>query len=654
MTNQLFDMGKFPLAGIHAHEQVLLWLPKGFKDYSRVLPSIDLRNLNQKQIVKLVVKSKVRKIDGTPPRVSVDVYDGKNSATLTAFGNIFSWRQFVVGDIICVEGTANVFKGRVYFTSSGIVPPRWVGKVLPRYSGARGLFSEDFVLDKTRLALSGYINGSVDFIMSHFPGIENEKTLRASSGISLPIADILTGVHEPRSLALGQAALEQAKQLASFYVVYQARLAKNRRPVPQSAIRISDDLVSKYRAMVPFSPTPHQQNALSDIISDLRSPYPAKRLVSGDVGVGKSMPLLVSAMAAREAGALTAYLVPSLLLANQMYAEAKAWFGESAPVKLISAGAKMVQSDLDGNPLLIGTTTLINRLSKLKVKPDFLITDEQHKFSRDQRESLLGPKTNMVEATATCVPRTMAFVTHGGMDVSVINQRPIEREITSKVIGSDERQRVMTHVQSVLLKGHQAAVIYPCVGNDMENQRRNVEAAFSSWDRLLPGRVAMIHGRMKDEEKAAAMKSMIDGGSDLLVASVALEVGVTIPKLKSLIVVEADRYGAASLHQMRGRLSRRGGKGWFVMIPTKDASDDSIGRLNMVASTDDGFRLAEMDMELRGYGDLSINSQDQHGSPVTLFVNSKITPKDLSEADDRIDKTESQNQVRTQKYKKRH
>ncbi|WP_232925719.1 helicase-related protein, partial [Pseudomonas veronii] len=354
---------------------------------------------------------------------------------------------------------------------------------------------------------------------------------------------------------------------------------------------------------------------IDEIVADLRSPFPMERILSGDVGTGKSFTFMVPAAASHLAGARVAIIAPSQILVDQLASELSALFFEIAVKKYTSKAKVDISSGI-----IVGTTAVLSAAKKEGIVFDLVIADEQHKFSVSQRKKLLAPHTNFLEATATAIPRTVALVKLGGMPISILSQAPVERKITSRIITVKAREKLNDFVMDIINRGGQAAFIYPVVNGDANASCHSVEAAYERFRRVLGDSVGMIHGGLSEELKTNTIRLMKENGIKLLVASTVIEVGVTFPNLRVAVAVNAENFGVSQLHQLRGRLARKGGEGYFIMYLTKPIQQPASDRLRLLSTCSDGFRLAEMDAEARGFGNLDIDGDRQSGSASVLSL----------------------------------
>lgn len=624
--------GAFSSLGILTPEQLLLHLPTGFDDYTNVASRIALPREKQTVSIRVEVCGSPNKEAIDPIRIGVPVTDGVSRARLVAFGTEHPWMHLKEGQSLCINCVVGKFRDDLQLQSPEIIPSEWVGKIMPNYRGKKGKVSQDRVRQYVAVCLDAAIDQAVEFVLRGY-GSSREDRLLEDAGIKdfKSLRQLFLTVHRPATMAEALSAMAAIKRLAAFEVVSHANMRKMERPHPKSIISIKQATVAQRIRNQPWPMTAHQDAAINDIVNDLGSPYPMDRLLSGDVGYGKSAVIQVTAMAANDSGAKVAIMTPNTILVQQL-AKEFAGLDKQFPILTLTGTDKL--KAIEGNPIVIGTTAILSKLKKIGWVPDYLIVDEQEKFSRDQRERLADEHTNIMEATATCQPRTACLVEHGGMDVSILNISPVKKIIESHVVLQSERSRVMEYLPKVVQAGGQVAIVYPLVstGDDQTaDSRKHVGAAYDVWEKIFPGRVGMLHGKMSSDEKIEVVRRMKAREFDVLVASSVVERGITLPDLKAIVVADAWRYGVSQLHQIRGRLARLGGRGRFFMM-ANGADQDALDRLGMLEQYADGFTLAEKDMEIRGFGDLSDDAVKQHGIGHGLIFGSvKLRPSDLAE-----------------------
>ena len=383
------------------------------------------------------------------------------------------------------------------------------------------------------------------------------------------------------------------------------------------------DLTAFYGSL-PFSLTGAQQRAVDEILADLASGRPMNRLVQGDVGSGKTMVAAAAMVCAARSGRQTALMAPTEILAEQHYkglAPLLEGLGISCALLTGAARAKERRAVLEGLEsgriqAVIGTHALIS--------PDvtyrdlgLVVTDEQHRFGVGQRSALSakGERPHLLVMSATPIPRTLALMIYGDLDVSVIDELPPGRQrIDTFAITGAYRPRIYKFLAREIAAGRQAYIICSMVEENGADDRKAVtEYARVLQEQVFPQlRVACVHGRMKGREKEAVMTAFAGGEADILVSTTVVEVGVDVPNATVMVIEDADRFGLSQLHQLRGRVGRGKHKSYCVLI-TDNRSEETLARMRVMAQTGDGFRIAEEDLRLRGPGDFF--GRRQHGLP---------------------------------------
>lgn len=647
--------GRLEKLGITTHEQLLLHLPKGYVDCSKFYDVVEeLFGEDEARIYRVTVTSRPDVKSYAPPRLEFWVKDAlETPVKITAFGLIEPWKQINVGNILFVRGVAGTWTNKftrqtdVVINSPELIDPDDIGRIVPLYRGKTGVVSVEYITRQVKQFLPK-ISSTVDYLHRYFDGAGEQEILARSKVTAFKsMAEFVYALHHPKDLQQGMDALDAARKIAAFEVIWTSQKRAMQRPDPKSVIRIDDKIVNSMARRLGFTFTNDQKNAIKDITDGLKRPYPLNLLLSGDVGTGKTAVFGVCAAAARAANAHVAILMPNLLLVRQTEECMRKWYPKMPLVSLVSGSP---QPDFSVNPVIIGTTAMFSRIKKAKWHIDFLVVDEQNKFSVTQRETLRAEHTNVLEATATCVPRTAALVMNSGMDLTVLQETPFKKRIVSRIVTYPERKKLFDHIGKVMESGGQVAIIYPNVKvteknveakakADSENKKyyganakSSAEDAFKTWDKLFPGKLCLVHGKMTDEDKVSLVDDMKKGKYQGVLSTLLLEAGVSIDKLFSLVVVNAGRFGISQLHQLRGRVARLGGTGYFFMYEPGDMDDSTLERLQMVESEPNGFKLADMDMEIRGFGDVAEDSTKQSGAvKSSVFTNIKIRPSDLRE-----------------------
>jgi ATP-dependent DNA helicase RecG len=386
---------------------------------------------------------------------------------------------------------------------------------------------------------------------------------------------------------------------------------------PKPWIPIVDDRIRQSAASVlPFKLTAGQRQAVKEIVDDMRAPTPMHRLLQGDVGAGKTIVALLAAIVAMENGLQVAFMAPTEILANQHFSNIARMLASSRfRVDLLTGSTPGLQKhtvtshiERGSTHLVVGTHALVQEAVTFH-KLGLVIIDEQHRFGVEQRATLRekGLRPDVLLMTATPIPRTLALTDYSELEVSKITDLPPGRKPVRTVVKPESRRdEVYDLIRQELDQGRQAYVIYPLV---QESEKVDLRSATEMADHLqaevFPAyRVALLHGRMKQDAKDHVMQSFIAGHVQLLVSTTVVEVGVDVPNASVMVVEHAERFGLSQLHQLRGRVGRGAWESYCVLLYQAPWSDDARERLKTMASTNDGFVIAERDLELRGPGDV--------------------------------------------------
>jgi ATP-dependent DNA helicase RecG len=386
----------------------------------------------------------------------------------------------------------------------------------------------------------------------------------------------------------------------------------------------SDELGERLRTALPFRLTMAQQRVVHEIVSDMAKPRPMHRLVQGDVGSGKTVVALFAALRAIANGFQAALMAPTELLAEQHAANLQALVAPLGIEVALLVGlrgkgkrSEMLQRIAGGEvPLVVGTHAVIQEKVTF-ARLGLGIVDEQHRFGVLQRAALraLGARDavqgermpHMLLMTATPIPRTLATSVYGDLDISVLDQLPPGRKpIRTLLVSEPRRTAAYDMVRKALDAGQQAYVVYPLVEESAEVPLRDATTMAEELARAVfhGYRVGLVHGRMKPAEKDAVMRQFKDGGLQVLVSTTVIEVGIDVPNATVMVIEHADRFGLAQLHQLRGRVGRGQEQSTCVLIAPFQRGDEAHRRLTAMVETNDGFRIADIDLEIRGPGDL--------------------------------------------------
>jgi ATP-dependent DNA helicase RecG len=410
----------------------------------------------------------------------------------------------------------------------------------------------------------------------------------------------------------------QQRLIFDDFFVFQTGLALRRHENAQvrkgRICHVDDTIRAAARTVLPFKLTPGQRDALAEIVADLQRSWPMQRLLQGDVGAGKTIVAVLAAVVVMENGFQTAFMAPTEILAEQHYRTVMKWLdGTKYRVRLLTGrvtAAKrkellpaIARGEID---LVIGTHALVQEHVTFRDLA-LVIIDEQHRFGVIQRGSLAGKgdHPDVLVMTATPIPRTLALTECGDMDVSMIRGLPPGRQPIRTVIKPDSRRdEVYSMIREEVARGRQAYIVYPLVEESEKIDLRAATAMADELSRVFPEyQVALLHGRLKSDDKDAVMRAFSDGRLQVLVATSVVEVGVDVPNATLMVVEHAERFGLSQLHQLRGRIGRGTHASTCVLVYQAPWSDDARERLKAMASSADGFVIAERDLQIRGPGD---------------------------------------------------
>ena len=459
----------------------------------------------------------------------------------------------------------------------------------------------------------------------------------------------LRAVHAPAAnadLAQLNAARSPAhvRLILEEFFLFQLGLARRREGLRGTqkgiAFEITDRTREAVKRILPFRLTEAQKRVLREIADDMRAPHPMNRLVQGDVGSGKTVVALLAMIVAVENGHQAAFMAPTEILAEQHYLTFRRLLAKLPyRVELLTSALKgkerkaaLARVAAGEAAIAVGTHALIQEGVHMK-RLGLAVVDEQHRFGVLQREDLRrkGYDVDVLVMTATPIPRTLALTAYGDLDTSVVDERPPGRTpIRTLQKPATQRREVLELVRRELLAGRQAYVVYPLV--EESEKLEDVKAATQmaeEWRAALPSvNVGLLHGRMKAAEKETVMGAFSRGEIKVLVATTVIEVGVDVPNATIMVVEHAERFGLAQLHQLRGRVGRGRGASTCVLMTHGRLSDVARERIDVMVRTDDGFAIAEKDLELRGPGDFF--GTRQSGMP-TFRVSHLIRDKALLE-----------------------
>ena len=599
-AKQLAQLNIFTLRDLICH------FPRGYEDRTKLVPieklepdvpacfrAMVMNTPRTSHIRKGLDLTKVQVADSTG-RLNVTFFNSRFAAQQLEYGREYIFYGAVSGDFIGYSMTNPVFEA----PESQPVTTR---RILPIYPLTAGLTNAALLrLVQQALAVCG------------LPEEILPAEVREKYGI-LPAERAYFAIHEPNSMA--EAELAKKRMIFEEFFVFSAGLALMRAARKEKKAEPYTDFdMAPFYDSLPFTLTGAQSRAVGEILVDFRRGIPMNRLVQGDVGSGKTMVAAAAAYCAARNGAQTALMAPTEILAEQHFASLSALFVPLGVSVALLTGSMTGKQKKDVREriaagevqVVIGTHALLSESTRFE-HLGLVITDEQHRFGVGQRSRLSakGEDPHLLVMSATPIPRTLALILYGDLDVSILDELPPGREpVDTFLVGESYRPRINAFIRKQVAEGHQCFVVCPAVE---ENEELGIKAA-SVWAETLQQtvfpdlRIALLHGQMKGAEKEAAMASFARGEADVMVATTVIEVGVDVPNATLMVIEDADRFGLSQLHQLRGRVGRGKAKSYCILT-THNRNPETLQRLKALCKTTDGFKIAEEDLRLRGPGD---------------------------------------------------
>ena len=626
-AKQFANLNIFTLGDLICH------FPRGYEDRTRLVPieklepdvpacfkAMVMNTPRTAHIRKGLDLTKVQVAD-TTGRLNLTFVNNKYVSEQLHYGSEYIFYGAVSGDFIGYSMTNPVFEA----LDSQPVTTR---RILPIYPLTAGL-SNAAMLKAVRQALA---------ICDTPPEIIPAE-VRLSYGI-LGADRAYSAIHEPASMA--EAEMAKKRLIFEEFFVFSAGLSLMRASRAEKKTEAYQNLNLKpFLSSLPFALTGAQQRAIDEIVSDFAKGAPMNRLVQGDVGSGKTMIAAAAAYLTVNNGRQAALMAPTEILAEQHYQSLGRLFAPLGIRTALLTGSltpkekRLVRESIAAGEadLIIGTHALLSDTTTFH-DLGLVIADEQHRFGVAQRSKLSakGNDPHLLVMSATPIPRTLALLMYGDLDVSIVNELPPGREaVDTFLVGESYRARINAFIRKQVAEGHQCFVVCPAVE---ESEDLGIKAA-TVWAETLQKtvfpdlRIALLHGQMKAQEKEDAMASFARGEADVMVATTVIEVGVDVPNATLMVIEDADRFGLSQLHQLRGRVGRGKAKSYCILT-SHNKNPETLQRLKALCKTTDGFKIAEEDLSLRGPGDFF--GSRQSGLPTFRVANLSYDLQTLKDA----------------------
>ncbi len=446
--------------------------------------------------------------------------------------------------------------------------------------------------------------------------------------------DAIRQIHFPNSLEEARQARRRLKFEELFLLQLKLIRSKqlNKKNTPGKVFSKTNTLAEFYKSHLPFTLTDAQKHVMREIFSDLKSGFQMNRLLQGDVGSGKTIIAFLTALLAKDQNTQTCLMAPTEILANQHFQKLQEFGGKIGlrVAKLTGSTSgkdrKSILEDLKEGQidLLIGTHALIEDRVRFK-ELSLCIIDEQHRFGVAQRARLWNKNENIyphiLVMTATPIPRTLALTFYGDLDLSIIDELPEGRKpIITKHATDRDRIKIFSFIKKQIENGGQAYVVYPLIEESKKLDLKDLMDGFESISRAFPGvPLSILHGQMKSDAKEYEMARFVKGETKIMVSTTVIEVGVDVPNASTMIIENAEKFGLAQLHQLRGRVGRGSEQSYCLLVSKEKLTREAQTRIKTMVDTNDGFKIAEVDLKLRGPGDLA--GTQQSGELVLKIAN---------------------------------
>lgn len=604
-------------SGINSIEDLIYHFPRKYNDYSKLRTIKQLIFGEQVTIIATVKNVTTRRTKNRNVQITeVIVEDGSGSLRVSFFNQPYLQFQIKKDVRLALKGKVEMYLGRLILNS-----PEWdiVDEELDTFQGISPIyrlpagFSQKAFIKIIRNTLEIWGNQIHDYLPKNSELLADLPNLQEA---------ILT-LHQPKDFDSLKAAMNRISFDQIFFLqmgVLGQKENWNRKPADRYAI--SDTFQSSLLKRIPFPLTLSQLSTLNAIKKDLSSGSPMNRLLQGDVGSGKTIvALLAAAYIFSRNDTQCTMMAPTGILAEQHYINSLKFFNEnqlvtSEQIRLLlgdtpQSEKEEIRRKLENGEirLIIGTHSLIEDTITFR-NLQLAVIDEQHRFGVEQRKMLntKGARAHLLAMTATPIPRSLALTVYGDLDLSIMKEMPAGRQkITTYIVDPKNRKEVYKVISDKVAQGQQAFIVYPYIELEENDIQENVIGAVNEFKRLkskiFPGKnIALIHGKLKPAEKDTVMNSFRKGKYDILVSTTVIEVGVDIPNASVMVIEGANRFGLAQLHQLRGRIGRGSNQSICFLIPE---TNDSItnARLTALQETNDGFKLADIDLQQRGPGD---------------------------------------------------
>lgn len=611
-------------AGIETVEDLLYYIPRRYIDRSS-LKKIGDCFVNE--LVTVAGRIIEVKISGNRKKfLEVIIDDDTEVISGVFFGGINYFKKiFSPGDFILFSGTIGFFKNKQivhpefdFIDEDSNIKSINTGRIIPLYPSTEKLKEYGFDSRGFRRAIRAAIDTHLQYFSDNFP--DNIIVKYGFPDLRKSLFDI----HFPENFSAAENARRRLAFNEIFFLQYYLALSKRIfRESTKRVIKRSDGhLLDYFIKGLPFQLTNDQKKSITEISQDLASPFPMNRMLQGDVGSGKTAVAMAACAIAKSFGEQSSLMAPTEVLANQHYESFRKLMPPDFKVSLITGSTTKKERDiiLSGiasgqTDILIGTHALIE--DKIIFRNlGLIIIDEQHRFGVNQRSALRakGKETDLLVMTATPIPRSLSMTLYGDLEISHIKEKPADR-IPVKTISIPESKvsGVYKSIEKYISYGRQVFYVLPLIEESEKTDLKSAVGVYENLKNIIFNHrnVGLLHGKLKQKEKDQIMQQFKDGSIDILVSTTVIEVGIDVPNANVMIIHHPERFGLSQLHQLRGRVGRGAHESYCVLLYPDKISEESKRRMDTIVSTDDGFAIAEEDLQMRGAGELT--GTRQHG-----------------------------------------
>lgn len=619
-------------AGIATYEDLLYYFPYKYIDKSRIYRISEI-NGNMPYIqIEGCITDFYEQGAGKGRRLCATFSDKSGSVELVWFqGAKYITDRYIKGKLYIVFGKPNLYGGKITIAHPEIeVPSDRTDTSLT----LQGCYNTTEAMKK-KFITSRYIHKLIETLWSNrtAPLPETLPPYIVKRYSLLSLHEAIRNIHFPKTPEMLHKAQLRLKFDELFYIQLNLLRYMNLRKRNMNGFRFSkvgNFVNSFYRDCLPFDLTNAQKRVIKEIRADMGSGKQMNRLLQGDVGSGKTLVAVMCMLIAADNDYQSCIMAPTEILATQHYENIRRMTGKlDIGVALLTGSTKKSEREticaglLSGEiKIIVGTHALIEEYVEFR-NIGFVVIDEQHRFGVEQRSKLWRKNDSpphVLVMTATPIPRTLAMTLYGDLDVSIIDELPPGRKPVTTLLRFDNNlPAIYEALRKQLAEGRQAYIVYPLIRESEKSDLKNLMEGYEQIKRIFPEyEVCMVHGKLKSREKEEEMQKFVSGKARIMVATTVIEVGVDVPNASVMMIQNAERFGLSQLHQLRGRVGRGAEQSYCILLASHKLSNDSRRRLDIMCKTNDGFEIAEADLQLRGPGDME--GTQQSGIPFNLRI----------------------------------